>query len=67
LNQRHPLRGRSVEDEAERLPAALASHKGRDYDPCRGSGEMFVSGEKFIEAHGNKIGDISIYGQRSTL
>jgi len=35
------------------------------YDPCCGSGGMFVSSEKFIEAHGGKIGDISIYGQES--
>jgi len=38
---------------------------GRVYDPCCGSGGMFVSSEKFIEAHSGKLGDISIYGQES--
>ncbi|MBA3353249.1 MAG: N-6 DNA methylase, partial [Blastocatellia bacterium] len=35
------------------------------YDPCCGSGGMFVQSEKFVEAHGGKIGDIAIYGQES--
>jgi type I restriction enzyme M protein len=39
--------------------------KGRIFDPCCGSGGMFVQSEKFVEAHGGKIGDISIYGQES--
>src|ERR1700761_9410416 len=43
----------------------LAPYKGRVYDPCCGSGGMFVQSEKFIEAHAGKIGDISIYGQES--
>lgn len=43
----------------------LALYKGRVYDPCRGSGGMFVQSEKFIEAHAGRIGDISIYGQES--
>jgi type I restriction enzyme M protein len=43
----------------------LAPYKGRVYDPCCGSGGMFVSSEKFIEAHSGKLGDISIYGQES--
>src|SRR3989454_7730986 len=43
----------------------LAPYKGRVYDPCCGSGGMFVSSEKFIEAHSGRIGDISIYGQES--
>ncbi|MFZ2955429.1 MAG: class I SAM-dependent DNA methyltransferase [Candidatus Ozemobacteraceae bacterium] len=47
------------------LVGMLAPYKGRVYDPCCGSGGMFVSSEKFIEAHGGKIGDISIYGQES--
>jgi type I restriction enzyme M protein len=42
------------------LVEMLAPYKGRVYDPCCGSGGMFVSSEKFIEAHGGKIGDISI-------
>ncbi len=43
----------------------LAPYKGRIYDPCCGSGGMFVQSEKFVEAHGGKLGDISIYGQES--
>jgi type I restriction enzyme M protein len=47
------------------LVDVLAPYKGRVYDPCCGSGGMFVQSEKFIEAHAGKIGDISIYGQES--
>ncbi|MGD0272784.1 MAG: class I SAM-dependent DNA methyltransferase [Gaiellaceae bacterium] len=47
------------------LVEVLAPYKGRVYDPCCGSGGMFVSSEKFIEAHQGKLGDISIYGQES--
>lgn len=47
------------------LVAVLAPHHGKVYDPCCGSGGMFVQSEKFIEAHGGKIGDVSIYGQES--
>jgi type I restriction enzyme M protein len=47
------------------LVEMLAPYKGRVYDPCCGSGGMFVSSEKFIEAHSGKVGDISIYGQES--
>jgi type I restriction enzyme M protein len=47
------------------LVEMLAPYKGRVYDPCCGSGGMFVQSEKFIEAHQGKIGDISIYGQES--
>jgi type I restriction enzyme M protein len=47
------------------LVEILAPYKGRVYDPCCGSGGMFVSSEKFIEAHSGKVGDISIYGQES--
>ncbi|MGH2457734.1 MAG: type I restriction-modification system subunit M, partial [Chloroflexota bacterium] len=47
------------------LVEMLAPYQGRVYDPCCGSGGMFVQSEKFIEAHRGKIGDISIYGQES--
>jgi type I restriction enzyme M protein len=47
------------------LVEILAPYKGRVYDPCCGSGGMFVSSEKFIEIHSGKLGDISIYGQES--
>ncbi len=47
------------------LVEVLAPHQGRVYDPCCGSGGMFVQSEKFIEAHGGKADDISIYGQEA--
>jgi len=47
------------------LVEMLEPYKGRIYDPCCGSGGMFVQSEKFVESHGGKIGDISIYGQES--
>ena len=43
----------------------LQPYKGRVYDPCCGSGGMFVQSEKFVEEHGGRIGDIAIYGQES--
>ncbi|MCX7782058.1 MAG: type I restriction-modification system subunit M [Meiothermus sp.] len=43
----------------------LAPYRGRIYDPCCGSGGMFMQSEKFVEAHGGRLGDISIYGQES--
>jgi type I restriction enzyme M protein len=45
------------------LVEMLAPYKGRIYDPACGSGGMFVQSEKFVESHGGKLGDISIYGQ----
>ncbi len=47
------------------LVEMLAPYKGRVYDPCCGSGGMFVQSERFIEEHGGKVGDLSIYGQES--
>jgi len=47
------------------LVAVLAPHKGRVYDPCCGSGGMFVCSEEFVQSHGGRIDDISIYGQES--
>jgi type I restriction enzyme M protein len=47
------------------LVEMLAPYKGRVYDPACGSGGMFVSSEKFVEAHGGRLGDISIFGQES--
>ena len=43
----------------------LAPYKGRVYDPCCGSGGMFVQSETFVEAHGGQRDDIAIYGQES--
>src|SRR5262245_47844575 len=42
------------------LVAMLAPYKGRVYDPCCGSGGMFVQSEKFIEAHSGRIGDLDL-------
>jgi type I restriction enzyme M protein len=47
------------------LVEMLEPYKGRVYDPCCGSGGMFVQSEKFVLAHGGRIGDIAIYGQES--
>lgn len=43
----------------------IEPYKGRVFDPCCGSGGMFVQSEKFVEEHGGKINQISIYGQES--
>jgi len=47
------------------LVRMIEPYKGRVYDPCCGSGGMFVQSERFVEKHGGKTGDISIYGQES--
>lgn len=47
------------------LVEMLAPYKGRVFDPCCGSGGMFVQSEKFVEEHGGRIGDVSVYGQES--
>ncbi|MBK5958364.1 N-6 DNA methylase [Rhodoplanes elegans] len=54
------------------LVEMLAPYKGRVYDPCCGSGGMFVQSEAFIRAHANGNGnggkaraDISVWGQES--
>lgn len=47
------------------LVEMLAPYKGRVFDPACGSGGMFISSEKFVEARGGRIGDISVYGQES--
>lgn len=47
------------------LVQMIEPYRGRVYDPCCGSGGMFVQSEKFVEEHGGRQGDISIYGQES--
>ena len=47
------------------LVEMLEPYTGRIYDGCCGSGGMFVQSEKFLDAHGGKIGDIAVYGQES--
>jgi len=43
----------------------LEPYQGRVYDPCCGSGGFFVQSEKFVEEHGGRIGQLSVYGQES--
>ena len=45
------------------LVEVLEPHQGRVYDPCCGSGGMFVQAEKFLAAHNMEGSDISVYGQ----
>jgi type I restriction-modification system DNA methylase subunit len=45
--------------------SCIEPYKGRVFDPCCGSGGMFVQSEKFVEAHEGKIEDIAVYGQES--
>ena len=47
------------------LVEMIEPYKGRVYDPCCGSGGMFVQSEKFVLAHGGRLGDLAIYGQES--
>jgi type I restriction-modification system DNA methylase subunit len=47
------------------LVEMLAPYRGRVYDPCCGSGGMFVQAEKFIRAHRGCPDDIAVYGQES--
>ncbi len=47
------------------LVEMLAPYRGRVFDPCCGSGGMFVQSERFVEEHGGRVGDISVYGQES--
>src|ERR1700722_7113249 len=47
------------------LVEVLEPYSGRVYDPCCGSGGMFVQAEKFVLAHGHRRGDIAVYGQES--
>lgn len=49
----------------ELLVNMLEPYKGRVFDPCCGSGGMFVQSEKFVEQHQGRVNDISIYGQES--
>ena len=47
------------------LVEVLQPYHGRVYDPCCGSGGMFVQSAKFVEAHSGNINDIAVYGQDS--
>lgn len=64
------IEGRAGEDYTPRsvvelLVEMLEPYNGRIYDPCCGSGGMFVQSRKFLEAHGGKSGDIHVFGQES--
>jgi len=47
------------------LVEMIQPFRGRIYDPCCGSGGMFVQSEQFVAAHQGRIGDIAVYGQES--
>lgn len=47
------------------LVQMLEPYKGRIFDPCCGSGGMFVQSEEFVAAHQGNVEDLSIYGQES--
>jgi type I restriction enzyme M protein len=47
------------------LVEMLEPYEGRVFDPCCGSGGMFVQSEKFVSHHQGRLDDISIYGQES--
>lgn len=47
------------------LVEMIEPYKGRVFDPCCGSGGMFVQSEKFVEAHEGRLDDIAVYGQES--
>lgn len=47
------------------LVEMLEPYKGRVFDPCCGSGGMFVQSEEFVKHHHGGVNDISIYGQES--
>ena len=51
----------------ELLVEMLEPYRGRVFDPCCGSGGMFVQSEKFVAQHQGRVNDISIYGQESNL
>lgn len=49
------------------LVEILEPYRGRVYDPCCGSGGMFVQSLKFIEAHNGRRDQITVYGQESNF
>ena len=49
------------------LVEMLEPYEGRVFDPCCGSGGMFVQSERFVDEHQGTVSDISIYGQESNL
>lgn len=49
------------------LVEMLEPYKGRLYDPCCGTGGMFVQSGKFVQTHGGQINDLSMFGQESNF
>ncbi|MFX0182661.1 MAG: N-6 DNA methylase [Candidatus Hodarchaeota archaeon] len=47
------------------LVEMIEPYKGSVFDPCCGSGGMFIQSERFIESHGGQLDDITVYGQES--
>ena len=47
------------------LVEILKPYNGRVYDPCCGSGGMFVQSKNFLENHSGNLNNISVYGQES--
>ncbi len=47
------------------LVAMIEPFKGRVFDPCCGSGGMFIQSEKFVQVHRGRLDDINVYGQES--
>jgi type I restriction enzyme M protein len=47
------------------LVEMIEPFKGRIYDPCCGSGGMFVQSERFVQAHGGRLNDLSVFGEES--
>lgn len=47
------------------LVEMIEPYKGRIYDPCCGSGGMFIQSDKFVNEHQGRIGDLSVYGEES--
>ncbi len=71
LGQFSAIEGRAGEDYTPRsvvnlLVEMLEPYSGRVFDPCCGSGGMFIQSAKFVSAHGGQLNDISVYGQEYT-
>ena len=47
------------------ITTLIEPYKGKVYDPCCGSGGMFVQSYKFVESHKGNVKNISVYGQES--
>ena len=62
------IEGRAGEDYTPRsvvelLVEMLEPYEGRIFDPCCGTGGMFVQSSKFVALHGGHTSDIAVYGQ----